>query len=318
MHVELGRSFAEACLAAVRSAGLDPASVDLVGSHGQTLYHHSGQPGAARASLQLGDADEIAEGTGLGVIADFRSRDIAAGGEGAPISPLADCILFAPREGEPASRRVILNLGGIANVTVLHEDPAQVHGFDTGPANALIDRLAVILSRGQLACDQDGLLASQGRVDEPLLERLLDDDPFLKKTPPRSAGFELYGDAFLAEVAAIHGRYDVDLMATLTEFTARSIARALFGFVAAERPIDELILAGGGVKNPALRRRIEANMGPVPVRRSDQLGVPSDAREAMAFAVLANEALLGNANRLSRVTGTRRPVILGRLAFPPS
>jgi anhydro-N-acetylmuramic acid kinase len=317
MHVEVGMAFADACLAAVRSAGLDPASVDLVGSHGQTLYHHGGLPGATRATLQIGDADQIAERTGLPVIADFRSRDIAAGGEGAPISPLADRILFAPRDGEAIRRRVILNLGGIANVTVLHEDPALIYGFDTGPANSLIDRLAVILSNGTLACDRDGELALQGRVDEPLLERLLDDDPFFKRRPPRSTGFELFGDAFLAEAAAAHGRFDVDLIATLTEFTARSIARALADFVACDRPIDEVILAGGGVKNPSLRRRIEANVAPVPVRRSDDLGVPSDAREAMVFAVLANEALLGNSLALPRVTGARRPIVLGRLAFPP-
>ena len=316
LHVEVGIAFAEACLAALRSAGLGPADVDLIGSHGQTFYHHCGLPGTTRCSLQLGDPDQIAERTGLPVIAEFRNRDIAAGGEGAPISPLADRILFARRDGEPACYRVIVNLGGIANVTVLHDDPAQIYGFDTGPANCLIDRLARILTNGALACDHDGQLAGQGRVDEPLLERLMADDLYLRKRPPKSTGFESYGDAFLAEVAAAHGRYDADLMTTLTEFSARTIAAALDDFVVTNRPIDELILAGGGVKNPALRRRIEALVAPVAVRLSDELGVPTDAREAMVFAVLANEALLGNATALPRVTGARRPVVLGRLAFP--
>jgi anhydro-N-acetylmuramic acid kinase len=316
LHVELGLAFAEACLNAVRAAGLGPASIDLIGSHGQTLYHHSTLPGAPRATLQLGDADQIAERTGSAVIADFRSRDIAAGGEGAPITPLADRILFAPRDGEPMCRRVIVNLGGIANVTILHDDPARIQGFDTGPANTLIDRLARHLSDGALDCDRDGQIAARGCVDSPLLERLLNDDPFLRKPPPKSTGPELYGAAFLAEAAAAHGGYDADLMATLTEFGARAIAHALSAFVASDRPIDEVILAGGGVRNPLLFRRIEALMAPVTVRRSDDLGVPSDAREAMSFAVLANEALLGNPTSWPCATGARRPLILGRLAFP--
>jgi anhydro-N-acetylmuramic acid kinase len=316
LHVALGVAFAEACLSALRAAAIDPSAVDLIGSHGQTLYHYSTLPGAPRATLQVGDADQIAERTGLAVIADFRSRDIAAGGEGAPITPMADRILFAPRDGGRLGRRVVVNLGGIANVTVLHDDPAQIHGFDIGPANTLIDRLARILSKDALACDRDGRFAGQGRVDEPLLQRLLFDDPFLGKSPPKSTGPELYGEAFLAEVAVAHGGYNNDLMATLTEFTARSIARALADFVACERPIDEVILAGGGVKNPELRRRIEVNLAPVPVRSSDDLGVPSDAREAMAFAVLANEALLGNPAAWPGITGVRHPVVLGRLAFP--
>jgi anhydro-N-acetylmuramic acid kinase len=316
LHIELGEAFAVACLAALRGAHLDPAEVDLVGSHGQTLYHHGSVPGALPATLQLGDADQIAEQTGLPVIADFRSRDIAAGGEGAPISPLADRILFAPPPGEATCRRVIVNLGGIINVNVLADDPSQVYGFDTGPGNSVIDRLARSLTNGALAYDRDGELASQGQVDEPLLDRLLNDDPFLKKPPPKSTGFERYGDAFLAEAAAAHGRYDNDLMATLTEFSARALVRALADFAGCEQPIDEAILAGGGVNNPVLRQRIEALLAPIPVRRSDDLGVPSNAREAMAFAVLANETLLGNPTTWPRITGARRPVVLGRLAFP--
>jgi anhydro-N-acetylmuramic acid kinase len=316
LHVEVGVRFAEACLAALRAAAIEPSAVDLIGSHGQTLYHHCGLPGTARCSLQLGDPDQIAERTGLPVIADFRSRDVAAGGEGAPISPLADRILFTPRAGEGPRRRVVVNLGGIANITVLHDDPAEIFGFDTGPANSLIDRLAFILSDGALRYDRDGVFARQGTVDEPLLQRLLNDDPYLQRPPPKSTGFESYGDAFLAEVAAAHGRYDADLMATLTEFTARTVACALADFVAREAPIDDIVLAGGGVKNPALRSRIEARVAPTVVRRSDDLGVPSDAREGMVFAVLANEALLGNATSLPRVTGARHPVVLGRLAFP--
>ena len=161
-----------------------------------------------------------------------------------------------------------------------------------------------------------GCSPARERSTSGLLQRLLNDDPFLQKRPPKSTGSEYYGDSFLAEVAAAHGHYDAGLIATLTEFSARSLARALADFVAGEQPVAEIILAGGGVKNPELRRRIEANVAPAAVRVSDELGVPADAREAMVFAVLANEALLGNATAVPRVTGARHPVILGRLAFP--
>jgi anhydro-N-acetylmuramic acid kinase len=316
LHFELGEAFAFACLGALRAAGLDPADVDLIGSHGQTLYHHGSVPGAWPATLQLGDADVIAEQTGLPVIADFRSRDIAAGGEGAPISPLADRILFAPQPGEPPLERVIANLGGITNVTVLRDDPAEIYGFDTGPGNSLIDRLARSLTSGELTFDRDGRLASQGQVNEPLLARLLSEDEFLRRRPPKSTGFEVYGDAYLAAAAAAHGRYDNDLMVTLTSFTAAAMAQALNQYVAVGRPVGELVLAGGGVKNPVLRAAIEMWVAPTPVRLSDDLGVPASAREAMVFAVLANESLLGNPTARPRVTGARRPVVLGRLAFP--
>jgi anhydro-N-acetylmuramic acid kinase len=315
LHVRVGVLFADACLAALRAAGVAPSDADVIGSHGQTLYHHSSVPGAVRATLQVGDGDQIAERTGLPVFSDFRARDIAAGGEGAPLTPLADLILFTPRGPEGSGRRVVLNLGGIANVTVLDPDPARVFGFDTGPANALIDRLARRLSGGALAHDRDGRLALSGSANEPLLESWLHDDPFLHRRPPKSTGFEMYGDAFLDRAAAAHGALDADLMATLTEFTARSVAQALSQFVPRDPPVTEVIVAGGGVKNPALFQRLAAALAPVPLRRSDELGVPSDAREAMGFAVLANEALLGHANVLPAVTGARRPVVAGKLSL---
>lgn len=311
LNVRVGEVFAEACLAAISAAGLSTDDVDLVGSHGQTVYHHSSIPGAPRATLQLGDGDQIAERTGLTVVSDFRTRDIAAGGEGAPLTAFSDLILFAPRGDVPPSRRVVLNLGGIANVTVLSDDPARVFGFDTGPANALLDRLAIRLSRGTLACDLDGHLARSGTINRGLLEKLLANDPFLARRPPKSTGFEMYGDAFLTAAAEAHGREDADLMATLVEFTARSISRALADFLP-DGPADELIVAGGGVRNPALLERIRAAMDPVPVRLSEDVGVPSMAREAMGFAVLANEALLGHTTSLPAVTGATRPTVLGK------
>jgi anhydro-N-acetylmuramic acid kinase len=317
LNVRVGELFAEACLAAVRDAGIDPAEVDLVGSHGQTLYHHSSVPGAPRATLQVGDGDQIAERTGMTVVSDFRTRDIAAGGEGAPLTPFSDLILYAPRGSDAGRRRVVLNLGGIANITVLDADPARVVGFDTGPANTLLDRLAGQLFDGALTCDLDGRLARSGTVNEGLLRDLLEGDPFLRRSPPKSTGFEMYGEEFLARAADSHGGRDAHLMATLTEFTARSIAGALERFVA-DPPADEIIVAGGGARNPALLERIEAAVAPVPVRLSDDVGVPGAAREAMGFAVMANEALLGHPTSLPGVTGAGRPVILGKWSFPPA
>ena len=317
LHVMVGEAFAVACLATLEDAGISPVDIDLIGSHGQTVYHHSGVAGAIRATLQVGDGDVIAVRTGCYTISDFRARDVAAGGEGAPLSPIADTVLFGRRGGEePRRRRAILNLGGIANITVLDDDPARVFGFDTGPANAPLDRLARRLSGGALACDRDGQFARSGRVDGSLLAELLEHDPFLARRPPKSTGFEMYGDAFVDRAVARHGGADADLMATLTEFVAWSIGLGIHQCNELGPPIEEIIAAGGGVKNPVLMERIAALVAPVPVRRSDEIGVPSGAREAMAFAVLADMTLRGLAAHLPPVTGAAAPKLLGKLSFP--
>ncbi len=230
---------------------------------------------------------------------------------------MADAVLFCRRStDEPHCRRAILNLGGIANLTVLDDDPAQIFGFDTGPANAPLDRLARRLSGGALACDHDGQIARRGSVDERLLDELLKTDQFLTRRPPKSTGFEVYGDAFLDRAAELHGGYDADLMATLTEFVARTIALGLRQAAEFGPPVDQVIVAGGGVKNPVLFERIAALISPAPVRRSDELGVPSDAREAMAFAVLADLTLRGETAWLPPMTGATSPKLLGKLSFP--
>jgi anhydro-N-acetylmuramic acid kinase len=317
LHVMVGEAFAAACLTTLAEAGLFPQDIDLIGSHGQTVYHHSGVEGAIRATLQVGDGDVIAVRTGCYVVSDFRARDIAAGGEGAPLSPIADVVLFGGRAGDEAKRRrAILNLGGIANLTVLDDDPARVFGFDTGPANSPLDRLARQLSGGAPACDRDGQFARAGRVDESLVAELLDNDPFLARRPPKSTGFEMYGDTFVARVAERHGGFDANLMATLTEFVARTIALGVRQCAELGPSVDEVIAAGGGVENPALMERIAAALAPIPIRRSDEFGVPADAREAMAFAVLADMTLRGEAAYLPPVTGAAAPKLLGKLSFP--
>ena len=277
-----------------RGGGISPDDVDLIGSHGQTVYHHSGVAGAIRATLQLGDGDVIAVRTGVSVISDFRARDIAAGGEGAPLSPIADTVLFGRRGGEEPGRA-----GRSSTWAGSPTSPCSTttrRGF-SGSTRARptrpLDRLARRLSGGALACDRDGRFARSGRVNEPLLAELLDARPFLARRPPKSTGFEMYGDAFVARAAERHGGYDADLMATLTEFIARTVAWGIRQCDALGPPVEEIVAAGGGVKNPVLMERIAALVAPVPVRRSDELGVPSDAREAMAFAVLADMTLRG-------------------------
>jgi anhydro-N-acetylmuramic acid kinase len=309
----IGEAFAQACLAAFARAGMNVQEVDLIGSHGQTVYHHSALPGAPRSSLQLGDADVIALRTGLGVIADFRARDIAAGGEGAPLTPYADVILY---ELARVPQRAILNLGGIANITfVEHGSHGNVIGFDTGPANAPLDRLARIFSAGQQSYDVDGAFAKQGRVDEAMLDILLQ-DPYLLAAPPKSTGFEVYGDPFIERLVAQYGPVSCDMITTVTEFVAQTILDAIQRHVQPHADISELVLAGGGGRNPELRRRLRDSIAPIRLIDSDDLGVPSQAREAMAFALLANDALLGLPTSIPSVTGASQAVVLGKLSFP--
>lgn len=314
MHAEIGIAFADALHRTLIIHGIPEESIDLVGSHGQTVYHHSGAE--PKVTLQLGDGDRIAERTGFVTISDFRARDMAAGGEGAPLTPYADSILFAGADRE--HRRVILNLGGIANITILDRDPRKIVAFDTGPANAPLDRMARMLSNGELYYDQDGLLAAAGKVNLTILNELLA-HPYIQKRPPKSTGTEMFGDAFVAALVARHGPAHPDLLATLTMFVARSVADAVRASISASEfaaNTTEVIVAGGGARNPTLMARLAECLAPVRVRLSDELGVPGHAREAMAFAILANDAIAGLPTSLPRVTGARRPVTLGKLSFP--
>jgi anhydro-N-acetylmuramic acid kinase len=306
-HVRIGETFAQALIESFRTS---PSPVSLIGSHGQTVYHHSNCVGSCKTSLQIGDGDVIAERTGLPVFADFRARDIAAGGEGAPLTPYSDAVLFR----SVGKDRVILNMGGVANITVLHPVPSEIIGFDTGPANGPLDRISRRLSSGQKHYDRDGDLARAGKVNESLLQELLEQDGYLQRPPPKSTGFEMYGDDFVENLATRHGALDIDLLATATEFVARSIAKSLELFV--PFAVEELIVAGGGGNNLFLLERIAHAVRPARVFLSDEVGVPAQAREAMAFAIFANDALLGFPTTLPSVTGARSPRILGKLCLP--
>jgi anhydro-N-acetylmuramic acid kinase len=324
LHTRLGEWFADAVLELLAESGETPQAIDAVGSHGQTLWHHPPRDGERGSSLQLGCPGTVAERTGIAVVSDFRARDLAAGGHGAPLVPWTDAVFFS----SPDSSRAIQNLGGMGNVTWLPPggDPDSIVAFDTGPGVVLLDAAAEQATGGAWRFDRDGSLAREGRIAEGLLSRLLD-LPFFQEPPPRSTGRELFGPEMVeqakawleAETGAIlaPGVPEVgwpDLMATFTALTARSVGEAYRRWVL-PRGLKEVFLMGGGARNPALRLAIEAEMDPVPVRKGDELGMNPDAREAAAFALLAWAHLRGFPGNLPGSTGARGPRVLG--SFTP-
>jgi anhydro-N-acetylmuramic acid kinase len=309
LDVALGERFAEAVVALAEQAGCDLAAVDAVASHGQTLAHHP----ELRGTLQIGDPSLIAERTGCTTVADFRPRDMAAGGEGAPLAPFFHLAAF----GERHESRLVLNLGGIANVTWLPRGGAaeDVVAFDVGPANALLDGAVRLQSEGRERCDRDGTRARRGRVVPTLLERLLDDE-FLRRPPPKSTGRERYGTAEAEALVAEwrrEGRDPDDLLATLVGFTAAAVAHAVDAHLGGRAALDRLLVGGGGARNPALTEALAAALPGVPMEPFDAAGVPAQAAEAMAFALMGRNALLGLPNHLPRCSGASRAAVLGEI-----
>lgn len=303
LDVELGRAFAAAANALLAQARCERAAVRAIGSHGQTLLHSPRD--AVPHTLQAGDPNVIAELTGITTVADFRRRDVAAGGEGAPLMPAFHAAFLA----DAAEQRVALNLGGIANITRLDPD-GGVLGFDTGPANALLD--AWSLHHRGTAHDEGGAWARTGRVDEGLLERLLA-DPYFDQPAPKSTGRDRYNLAWLARTAtSLDDASPADVQATLAELTAVSIARAVRD--AAPRAA-RVVACGGGVHNAFVMERLARALAPVPLQTSEAYGVPPDHVEAIGFAWLAKATLEGRAGNLASVTGARGPRVLGGI-FP--
>jgi anhydro-N-acetylmuramic acid kinase len=308
LDVELGERFAEAARAVAEEAGVALDAVDAVASHGQTVGHYPEK----RATLQIGDPSVIAERTGRTTVADFRTRDMAAGGEGAPLAPFFHLVAF----GDAEEGRLVVNLGGIANVTWIPPgaDPDEVVAFDVGPANTLMDGVVRIASGGQERFDRDGRAATRGHVDGRLLSRLLDDD-FLRRPPPKSTGRERYG---LEEAEALarewsqRGAAVDDLLATLLAFTVESIRRACHDFIGSDL-IARLLVGGGGARNPALLAALAEALPSSRVEPFDALGVPTQAAEAMAFSLMGRNTLLGIPNHLPRCTGAREACVLGEI-----
>jgi anhydro-N-acetylmuramic acid kinase len=306
LNVELGEAFARAARDALDALGV---GADLVCSHGQTVWHEVRPDGSVAATLQIGEPSVIAERLGVTVVADFRPRDVAAGGQGAPLASYPDALLFADRE----KARAIHNLGGIGNVTWLPPGGALADflAFDTGPGNALID-LAVGRLTGQ-RFDEDGRLAAAGRADEAELARLLA-HPYFAMPPPKSTGRELFSAAFADDAIdrlLAAGRSSADVVATLTRLTARTVADQYRRFL--PRWPDEVVLGGGGARNPTLRAWLAEELGGVRLLDHDEFGLPSSGREAIYFAVMGYQALHGRPNTVPACTGARHPVVMGKI-----
>ncbi|MDT0268386.1 anhydro-N-acetylmuramic acid kinase [Streptomyces sp. DSM 44915] len=304
LDTELGQLFGRVAARAVTE--LAGGTADLVASHGQTVFHWTAGP-RALGTLQLGSAGWIAEATGLPVVADFRTRDIARGGQGAPLVPLLDALLLlgGPAERLPgAGGRGVLNLGGIANITA-RDATGRLLAYDLGPANALIDAAVVETSGGARRLDTDGAAAARGRVDRALLARLLA-EPYYRLAPPKSTGKELFHADYLRRRLPARPPAPDDLVATVTELTAELVAVACRTL-----GLTELLVSGGGVRNPTLLRRIAALAAPTEVRTTDRAGLPAQAKEALLFALLGFLTAHGLPGSLPAATGARAEAVLG-------
>jgi anhydro-N-acetylmuramic acid kinase len=322
LNFALGRELGRAAIEIARRARIPLHDVAFIGSHGHTFFHrpprrtHRGQ---IASTMQLGDSAVIAADTGVPVVADFRAMDLALGGEGAPLAPLAHLGLFADsRRG-----RVVQNIGGIANATYLPPrarlgDPDLI-AFDTGPGNGMIDALASRISGGRLRMDRDGRIAARGHVNAPMLAKLMQ-NPYFRRQPPKSTGREEFGPPLLDRIVADARRMkilDYDLVATMTALTARSIADACNRFIFPRGPVAQLIVTGGGAQNPIMMRMIAAELPKVEVITAADVGVDGDALEAVAFAILGYQMLHRRQGNIPSVTGASAPAVLGKLTLPP-
>jgi anhydro-N-acetylmuramic acid kinase len=301
LDADAGQAFADAAAALIEETGLPARAIQAIGSHGQTLAHI---PLGARAnSLQIGDPNRIAERTGITTVADFRRRDMAAGGQGAPLAPaFHNALLRSTRED-----RLVLNLGGIANVTLLPADPdGAVTGFDTGPANCLLDHW-ISVQRG-LRYDADGAWAGTGRIHPALLASLRD-DPYFARPPPKSTGTQYFSGAWLDSKLAACGRIPApDVQATLLALTVTTVRDAIATHAAG---VQQVLLCGGGAHNGRLTEQLAD--GPFRLDSTSTFGIPPDWVEAAAFAWMAQQTIEGRAGNLPGVTGARGPRVLGAI-----
>jgi anhydro-N-acetylmuramic acid kinase len=316
----LGELYGRAVLAALKKFRVNASKVSVVGSHGQTIYHQ-GRPsnflgaGLVSCTFQIGEPAVIAARTGIDTVGDFRPADMAAGGQGAPLVPFVDYMIYRhARIG-----RVALNIGGIANITVIPAGarPEKVIAFDTGPGNMIVDALVRHFSGGRAVFDRDAKLALRGQLEPQLLQKL-QAHHFVYERPPKSAGREQFGDAFTKKLIAwarTHRARPNDMIRTATLFTPLSIAESLNRFVLPRTRVRELIVSGGGAQNRLMMAQLAALLPAITVRTSDEFGIPSQAKEAFAFAILAYEAFHGRANNLPSATGAKRTAVLGKICY---
>jgi len=319
----LGELYARAALSVIQKAGLRPQEVDLIGSHGQTIWHQPERCGGdgfpIRFTVQIGEGAVIAQRTGIPVVSDFRVADLAAGGQGAPLVPFTEYLLYR-REKETI---LLQNIGGIGNMTVLPAGagPDQVFAFDTGPGNMLIDAVMTALTGGRETYDAGGATGAKGRPDPGLLS-VLQSEPYYAQPLPKTTGRERFGTQYAEKVlhlAEERGLSPEDLVATVTDLTAWSITDAYERYVLPRCRASELIVGGGGSYNKTLLSFLSKRLLPhgVTVKTQEDLGFSSDAKEAVAFAVLADRCIAEKVNTLPGVTGAGRPVVMGKISLPP-
>ena len=314
MNFVLGDIFAQAALEVIAQAGSRASEIDLIGSHGQTICHlPDGNPSS---TLQIGEPAVIAQHTGVVTVGDFRVADVAVGGQGAPLVPYVDFLLFQDKE----KSRAMQNIGGISNVTILPAGGGvdDILAFDTGPGNMVIDETVKIMTGGEKNYDHNGEIASKGIPDHELLQKLLLHE-FISRRPPKTTGREEFGAHFAGELfdkARQQGISDDSLLATVTAYTAECIYQNYKQFILSEYDVSEILISGGGLHNLTLMGILRERFSPIPVRSVEDFGLASDAKEAIAFAVLANETIHGNTGNVPSATGAERPVVLGKMAMP--
>jgi anhydro-N-acetylmuramic acid kinase len=311
----IGEVFAESVIKLCKKSGISLKTIDLIGSHGQTIYHNPKGTRFAKkiicSTLQIGEPSIIAQRTGITTVADFRPRDMAAGGQGAPLVPFADYFLFRDKH----RNRAIQNIGGIANVTYLHagREAKDIIAFDTGPGNMIIDGIVSILSKGKQKFDRGGKMAARGKVNKTILYDMLRHSYF-RKCPPKSTGREEFGEQYCKFLYQRMKKKRIpaeNILATVTAFTAGSIIGAYRKFLPAMP--DEVILCGGGAHNETLIKMLRQRLGESIILLSDEYGINCDAKEAISFAILAYATIKGEASNVPIATGAKQPVILGKI-----
>ncbi len=313
LNILIGELFADAVIALCRKTKIDLTDIDLIGSHGQTIHH---LPAAKRlfgksirSTLQIGDPSVIAKRTGITTVGDFRVADVAVGGTGAPLVPYIDYILFRSLK----KNRALLNIGGIANITILPANctPDDVVAFDTGPGNMVID--ALMKQYFKKPFDTDGKMALKGKLLPSLVSWMMN-HPYLNERPPKSTGRETFGGEFVPQILSRAGQEKKeDIIATVTEYTTLCIVESCVRYVLPKTKINELIVSGGGVHNLTLMNSLEKYLRGVKIMRMEEFGISSDAKEAIAFAILANETISGNPSNMVHATGARKRTVLGKV-----